>query len=285
MKVAIATDSNSGIFPQEAEKMGIYVVPMPIVIDGLDYYEGISITQEEFLKVLSAGRDVSTSQPSPASVTDTWDRALETHDQVLYIPMTGGLSGSCAAAQGLSRDYAGRVEVADNRRVSVTQRTAVNHALALAEQGKNAAEIREILEADGLNSSIFVAVDTLEYLRKGGRITAAAASLATVLGIKPVLTIQGEQVDSYAKVRGIRKAEKCMIEAMQKELSTRFADVSGRKTVLATAGSFADPAMETVWLDMVRQAFPNMEVFYDPLPLSLTCHMGPNAFGIGVAFL
>ncbi len=285
MKVAIVTDSNSGIFPQEAEKLGIYVVPMPIVIDGQDYFEGVSITQEEFLAALSAGRQVSSSQPSPASVMETWDRALETHDQVLYIPMTSGLSGSCAAARGLSLDYAGRVEVADNHRVSVTQRTAVNHALALAEQGKNAAEIREILEADALNASIFVTPDTLEYLRKGGRITATAASLATVLGIKPVLTIQGEQVDSYAKVRGMRKAEKCMIEAMQKELSTRFANVSGRKTVLATAGSFVNPAMETVWLDMVRQAFPGMDVFYDPLPLSLTCHMGPNTFGIGVAFL
>ena len=221
-KIAIITDSNAGITQEEAAKLGIYVVPMPFTIDNIDYYEGINLTQEEFYEKLEEDVEIMTSQPSPDSVMNIWDKALETHDEIVYIPMSSGLSGSCQTAYMLSMDYDEKVFVVDNQRISVTLRQSILDAISLSNSGKSGSEIKEILENDKFNSSIYIMLDTLKYLKKGGRITPAAAALGELLKLKPVLQIQGEKLDAFAKARTSSQGKAIMISAIKDDAVNRF---------------------------------------------------------------
>ena len=244
MKTAIMTDTNSGITKDAAEKLGIYVIHMPVIIDETTFYENDTITEEEFFCALSGDRRISTSQPSPGDVMDLWDQILsEGYDELVYIPMSSGLSNSCAAATGYAQDYDGKVEVIDNHRISVTMYESVLHAREMSLNGASAKEIKTALEADAYNSSIYITVNTLEYLKKGGRITPAAALIGTMLSIKPVLTIQGEKLDSYAKARGsMKKAEEKMILAIQSDLKKRFAYLKLKRSEFILFLCFRYPA-------------------------------------------
>lgn len=279
-KIAIVTDSNSGITQEQAKEMGIWVLPMPFTIDGSEYFEGISLTQEEFYEKLGQDADIATSQPSPESVLKLWEGLLEEHDQVVHIPMSSGLSGSCQTAAALSADFDGRVQVVNNHRISVTQRRAVEAALALVEAGKDAREIRNILEETKLDASIYITVATLKYLKKGGRLTPAVAAIGTMLRLKPVLTIQGEKLDSYSKTRTMSQAKKIMIDAVRSDIVTRFGGLSGRKVQLDIAHTNnAEEAMK--FKQEVEEAFPGYQVgFVDPLSLSVSCHIGDGALAL-----
>ena len=281
-RVAVVTDSNSGIHAAEAAKLGIYCVPMPVLIDAQTYFEGVDIGMDAFYENLLSGRQVTTAMPSPEEVTRVWEAALRAHDALVYIPMSSGLSSSCASAAALAADYDGRVQVVDNHRISVTQRLSVLDAMRLAESGLSAAEIRERLEQEAYNASIYIAVDTLEYLKRGGRVTAAGAAIATVLGIRPILTIQGERLDACDKVRGMKHAQQRMIEHIRQDIDGRFSSVPRAQLRLAAAGTFLDEKQAQAWVDMIRAAFPGEEVIYNPLSLSIGCHTGPNAAGIAV---
>jgi len=285
MSVAIVTDSNSGISVEEGKSLGIFVLPMPVIIDKEIYFEGLNIDESAFYNALKSEQDVSTSQPSPADVMDEWDKILgEGYDGLVYIPMSSGLSGSCATAKALARDYDGKVEVADNHRISVTTRISVLEAKKMADNGESAATIREYLERTGLDSSIFLAVNTLDYLKKGGRISPAAAKIGTMLNIKPILTIQGEKIDAYSMVRGqMDKAEAKMINSISREIITRFADVPREKIYVGGAGAGLNESEKEAWVNRVKEAFPGINVYYDPLSFSVSTHTGPGAVGIGVS--
>ncbi|HJC38423.1 MAG TPA: DegV family protein [Candidatus Mediterraneibacter faecigallinarum] len=282
--IAIMTDSNCGIMPDEGRDLGIYVLPMPVIIDGQTYYEGIDITLDEFFKKQTEGADITTSQPSPGDVEAMWTELLKTHDEVLFVPMSGGLSNTCQTALMLSGEdeFAGRVFVVNNRRISVTQAQSVLDAKLLAEEGKTASEIKEILEAEALDASIYIAVDTLEYLKKGGRITAAAAAIGTVLKLKPVLTIQGDKLDSFAKARGLKAAFRIMLNAVKNDISSRFSHL-GEDSVLKVgiANTLMEPEKLEMFKDEMKKNFPDMELFYLPLTMSIGTHTGPGALGIG----
>ena len=286
MKTAIMTDTNSGITKDAAEKLGIYVIHMPVIIDETTFYENDTITEEEFFCALSGDRRISTSQPSPGDVMDLWDHILsEGYDELVYIPMSSGLSNSCAAATGYAQDYDGKVEVIDNHRISVTMYESVLHAREMSLNGASAKEIKTALEADAYNSSIYITVNTLEYLKKGGRITPAAALIGTMLSIKPILTIQGEKLDSYAKARGsMKKAEEKMILAIQSDLKKRFAHQDMTKLHIGAAGAGLTDAQQEEWLSLLRSKFPEADVFYSPLSASISVHTGPGAVGIGISF-
>jgi len=286
MKTAVMTDSNSGITPEEGKKIGIYSLPMPVIIEGDVFYEGKNITQEEYYGAMTSGKNVTTSQPSPGDVMDMWDSILkEGYEQVVYIPMSSGLSASCHAAIQLSEEYDGKVQVVDDHRISVTMRESVLEAKWMANQGMTAEEIKKRLEENAYNSSIYIAVDTLEYLKKGGRVTAAGAAIGAVLNIKPVLTIQGEKLDAFTKVRGMKKAELKMLEAIEEDLNTRFADVDRKQLRLGAAGTFQKQEDADQWYKMVKDTFENEidDIYYDPLSFSIGCHVGPNAIGIGIS--
>lgn len=282
--IAIMTDSNCGIMPDEGRDLGIYVLPMPVIIDGQTYYEGIDITLDEFFKKQTEGADITTSQPSPGDVEAMWTELLKTPDEVLFVPMSGGLSNTCQTALMLSGEdeFAGRVFVVNNRRISVTQAQSVLDAKLLAEEGKTASEIKEILEAEALDASIYIAVDTLEYLKKGGRITAAAAAIGTVLKLKPVLTIQGDKLDSFAKARGLKAAFRIMLNAVKNDISSRFSHL-GEDSVLKVgiANTLMEPEKLEMFKDEMKKNFPDMELFYLPLTMSIGTHTGPGALGIG----
>ena len=282
--IAIMTDSNCGIMPDEGRDLGIYVLPMPVIIDGQTYYEGIDITLDEFFKKQTEGADITTSQPSPGDVEAMWTELLKTHDEVLFVPMSGGLSNTCQTALMLSGEdeFAGRVFVVNNRRISVTQAQSVLDAKLLAEEGKTASEIKEILEAEALDASIYIAVDTLEYLKKGGRITAAAAAIGTVLKLKPILTIQGDKLDSFAKARGLKAAFRIMLNAVKNDISSRFSHL-GEDSVLKVgiANTLMEPEKLEMFKDEMKKNFPDMELFYLPLTMSIGTHTGPGALGIG----
>ena len=282
--IAIMTDSNCGIMPDEGRDLGIYVLPMPVIIDGQTYYEGIDITLDEFFKKQTEGADITTSQPSPGDVEAMWTELLKTHDEVLFVPMSGGLSNTCQTALMLSGEdeFAGRVFVVNNRRISVTQAQSVLDAKLLAEEGKTAAEIKGILEAEALDASIYIAVDTLEYLKKGGRITAAAAAIGTVLKLKPILTIQGDKLDSFAKARGLKAAFRIMLNAVKNDISSRFSHL-GEDSVLKVgiANTLMEPEKLEMFKDEMKKNFPDMELFYLPLTMSIGTHTGPGALGIG----
>ena len=282
--IAIMTDSNCGIMPDEGRDLGIYVLPMPVIIDGQTYYEGIDITLDEFFRKQTEGADITTSQPSPGDVEAMWTELLKTHDEVLFVPMSGGLSNTCQTALMLSGEdeFAGRVFVVNNRRISVTQAQSVLDAKLLAEEGKTASEIKEILEAEALDASIYIAVDTLEYLKKGGRITAAAAAIGTVLKLMPVLTIQGDKLDSFAKARGLKAAFRIMLNAVKNDISSRFSHL-GEDSVLKVgiANTLMEPEKLEMFKDEMKKNFPDMELFYLPLTMSIGTHTGPGALGIG----
>ncbi len=283
-RIAIVTDSNSGITQAEARELGISVLPMPFYIDGELYFEEITIRQEEFYRRLESEADISTSQPAPGDVTDLWDRLLRDHDEIVHIPMSSGLSSSCQSARMLAEEgYEGRVEVVNNQRISVTLRQSVLDAMTLRDQGRSAAEIRGILEARRFESSIYISLETLKYLKKGGRITPAAAAIGTVLNLKPVLTIQGEKLDAYAKVRGKKAARRTMIEAVRKDIAGRFPTQWADGTLkleLAYSGN-REEAMD--WRDELAEAFPGRGIDVAPLPLSVACHIGYGALAVGIS--
>lgn len=279
MKVAVVTDSNSGITQDQAKAEGVYVLPMPFTIDGEDYFEDVNLSQQEFYEKLTEGADISTSQPSPADVQKLWDDLLETYDQVVHIPMSSGLSGSCQTAMMLAQDYEDRVFVVNNQRISVTQRQSVLDARDLAAKGWDGAGIRELLEQKKMDSSIYITVDTLKYLRKGGRITPAAAALGTLLKIKPVLTIQGEKLDAFSKARTMKQAKNTMISAMTHDLETRFADPECEHTYLQVAHTQNEEAAREL-KEELHQLFPKAEIYMDHLSLSISCHIGPGSLAV-----
>lgn len=282
---AIMTDSNCGIMPDEGRDLGIYVLPMPLIIDGQTYYEGVDITLDEFFKRQISGADITTSQPSPGDVEAMWTDLLRTYDEIVFIPMSGGLSSTCQTALILSEEepFRGRVFVVDNRRISVTQAQSVLDAKLLAEEGKTASQIKEILEAEALDASIYIAVDTLEYLKKGGRITAAVAAIGTVLKLKPVLTIQGDKLDSYAKARGLKSAFRTMLSAVKNDISSHFSHLREDGVLkVGIANTLMKPEKLELFINEMKESFPDMELFYLPLTMSIGTHTGPGALGIGV---
>lgn len=277
-KIAIVTDSNSGITQAKGKEMGISVIPMPFFIDGELYLEDITLTQEEFYKKLEEDSDISTSQPAPGEVMSLWESLLEEYDEIVHIPMSSGLSSTCETAVTLSANYNGRVQVVDDQRISVTQEQAVLDAMLLREEGKSASEIKEILEREKLESSIYITVDTLKYLKKGGRITPAAAALGTVLNLKPVLQIQGERLDAYAKVRGWKAAKRTMLDAVEKDIKGRFA---GKEDKLVLGMAYTCSREEAdVWKAEIHERFPQYEIMESPLSLSVSCHIGPGAMAV-----
>lgn len=278
-RVAIVSDSNSGITQAQAKELGVTILPMPFFAGDKTYYEDIDLNQEQFYQLLTDNIDISTSMPLVGNVTDTWDRLLEEYDEIVHIPMSSGLSGSCETAIMLSQDYDGKVQVVNNQRISVTQRQSVMDAMELAKLGKNAAEIKEILERDKFESSIYIMVDTLYYLKKGGRITPAAAALGTLLKLKPVLQIQGEKLDAFAKARIVKQAKNIMIEAMKNDFTKRFNDPAGEHIYLEMAYTHDKEAAEAFKAE-VQEAFPGMEIHMDPLSLSVSCHIGPGALAV-----
>ena len=278
-KVVIVTDSNSGITQAEAKELGVVVLPMPFYINEEMFYEDIDLTQEQFYERLAEGGDIKTSMPLVGDVTDKWDELLKEYDEIVHIPMSSGLSSSCETAYMLSQDYDGKVQVVNNQRISVTMRQSVMDAKAMADAGKSAEEIKEILEEEKFNSSIYIMVDTLEYLKKGGRITPAAAALGTLLKLKPVLQIQGEKLDAFAKARTVKQAKSIMIEAMKADFEKRFDSPDGAKMNLEMAYTFDKEAAEAFRAE-VQEAFPNNEIIMTPLSLSVSCHIGPGALAI-----
>ena len=281
---AIMTDSNCGIMPSEGKNYGIHVLPMPVIINEITYYEGIDITLEEFYRRQAEGAAISTSQPSPGDVTSMWDRLLASHDEVVFIPMSSGLSNTCQTALILAEEkpYKGRVFVVDNHRISVTQAVSALQAKQLADSGKSAAEIKQILEKEALDATIYIAVDTLEYLKKGGRITAAAAALGSILKLKPVLTIQGDKLDSYAKARGMKSAFRTMLDAVKDDIATRLAPLREQgKLKVGIANTTMDPEKLEAFKAEMRTHFPDMELVYFPLTASIGTHVGPGGLGIG----
>ncbi len=280
-KVAVVTDSNSGITQQQGKELGIYVLPMPFYINDKLFFEDVTLSQEEFYQHLSSDADVKTTQPAPGDVTDLWDRVLQDYDELVHIPMSSGLSSSCETAIMLSQDYDGRVQVADVQRISVTMRQSVLDALAMAQAGKSASEIKEILEAAKFDSDIYITVDTLKYLKKGGRLTPAAAAIGTVLNLKPVLRIKGEKLDAYSKCRGWKAAKKTMIDVIHTVMVRDFPECSHDDFDIAAAYT-GDRTSAQEWLEELHAAFPGYDIHMDPLSLSVSCHIGPGARAVTV---
>ena len=279
-KVAVLTDSNSGITQVDAKELGVYVIPMPFFINNETYYEDIDLTQEQFYEKLVDGVDISTSMPMVGSVTDTWDKLLQEYDEIVYVPMSSGLSSSCATAMMLAQDYDGKVQVVDNQRISVTMKLSVLDAMKMTEDGFSAAEIKRILEEQKFNSSIYIMVDTLKYLKKGGRITPAAAAIGTVLNLKPVLQIQGEKLDAYAKVRGKKQAKRAMLKAMKNDWETRFKEYASDGEMCLQAAYTGNLEEAEEFKKEIQEVFPGMEIHMDPLSLSVACHIGYGALAV-----
>ena len=280
-KIAIVTDSNSGITQDEGRKLGISVLPMPFYINEVMYLEGVTLSQEEFYERLKKDEPISTSQPNPGEVCGLWDTLLKEYDEIVHIPMSSGLSASCETAMGFARDYDGKVQVVDNQRISVTMKLSVLDAMKMAEDGLSAAEIKRILEEQKFNSSIYIMVDTLKYLKKGGRITPAAAALGTLLRLKPVLQIQGEKLDAFAKARTVKQAKRIMLDAIHKDIETRMGGEANMDNLHIAAAYTPGEGVEQ-WLEEIRREFPDKEIIVDPLSLSISCHIGPGALAITV---
>lgn len=278
-RVAIVSDSNSGITQAEAKELGITVLPMPFFIDDKTLYEDIDLDQAGFYQMLEEDVNISTSMPLIGNLTDAWDELLKEYDEIVHIPMSSGLSGSCQTAMMVANDYDDKVQVVDNQRISVTQRQSVLDAMALADKGFSAKEIKEILEREKMESSIYIMVDTLDYLKKGGRITPAVAAIGTLLKLKPVLQIQGDKLDSFAKARTVKQAKSMMIEAMKKDFEERFNDPEGKNMHLEMAYTYDLEAAEAFKAE-VQEVFPGMEIVLNPLSLSVSCHIGPGALAI-----
>ncbi len=279
MKIAIVTDSNSGITQAQAGELGVSVLPMPFMIDGETYFEDITLTQEQFYEKLAQGADISTSQPSPESVTDLWDSLLKEYDEIVHIPMSSSLSGSCQTAMMLAEDYEGKVQVVNNQRISVTQRQSALDALEMAKNGYSAVQIKEKLEETKADSVIFITLDTLKYLKKGGRITPAAAALGTLLRIKPVLIIEGGKLDAFSKARTAKQAKTTMLTALAHEMEVRLGDKDARHMNLQIAHTANREAAEELKKEM-ESLYPWAPVHMDPLSLSIACHIGPGSLAV-----
>ncbi len=278
-RIAIVTDSNSGITQDESKELGIAVLPMPFMIDNETYFEDITLTQGEFYKMLENGADVVTSQPSPESVIKLWEDVLKENDEIVYIPMSSSLSGSCQSAMMLSQDFGGKVQVVDNQRISVTQRQSALDAKLLAKQGMNAKEIKDFLEKDKFNSSIYIMLDTLYYLKKGGRITPAAAAIGTILRLKPVLQIQGDKLDAFAKARTSAQGKTIMINAIRADMENRFGGATPDNIWLQVAYTKDDKAADQ-FVKELMQEFPGFDIVVAPLSLSVACHIGPGSLAV-----
>ena len=282
--VAILTDSNSGITQNCAKALGISVLPMPFYINDKLFYEDITLTQEEFYRHLEDDAEIHTSMPVVGEVLDRWDRLLKDYDELVYIPMSSGLSSSCATAKTLAEDYDGRVQVVDNQRISVTQRQSVLDAVRLAELGYDAAGIKEYLEKTKFDSSIYIYVPTLKYLKKGGRVTPAAAALGTLLRIKPVLQIQGEKLDAFAKCRTMKASKTTMLKAIEDDIRDRFA-LEGEPDKYWISGAYSGARDEEVeqWVSEIQEVYPGKQIIMQPLSLSVSCHIGPGALAVTVS--
>lgn len=282
-KVGIVTDSHSGILPAEAEKLQIAVLPMPFYCGEESYYEGVSITREEFMEKLNADEKVSTSQANPQELMDLWRKELETYEELVYIPLSSGLSGSCSTAQAMAMDeeFENRVFVVDNGKIAILLHCAVLDALALAEQGLSGKEIRDLLEKERDKGGFYIAVETLENLKRGGRISAASAAIGTALNIKPVLKCETGLLYSHKKCRGMKKARKEMLEAMKQDMETTLKEYIERGEFQLLAATSADEETTEGWLEEIRSWFPDMEILCEPLTMGISCHTGAGALGVG----
>ena len=278
-RIAIVTDSNSGITQEEGRRLGVSVIPMPFFINEKMYLEGITLSQEEFYQWLKSDASISTSQPSPGETMGLWDNLLKEYDEIVHIPMSSGLSATCATAMGLAQEYEGRVHVVDNQRISVTQRQSVEDAIALREAGRSGAEIKKILEEEKFNSSIYITLETLKYLKKGGRITPAAAALGTLLKLKPVLQIQGEKLDAFSKARTVSQGKQTMISAIRKDMETRFGGATPENIWLEIAYT-KDLETALQFKEDLLKEFPGFEIVVQPLSLSVACHIGPGSLAV-----
>lgn len=286
MKTAIMTDTNSGILAEEGLDNGIFTMPMPIQIDGQDYLEGENITHDRVFAALKAGKSVSTSQPSPYDLQKCWDRILaEGNDEIVYIPMSGGLSGSLETAAMLAKDFSGKVQVVDNRRISMTLLDSVYDAKYMADHGQNAASIKKRLEENAAHSIIYIMVNDLRYIVKSGRITAAGAAVATVAGIRPVLKIEGGRLDAFARARGVKACENLMLEAAQNALREKFANIDKKRVHIGVAGTMTDAGDVEAWIRRIKDTFPDYDVEYRPLACSIACHIGSETKGISVGIV
>ena len=286
MTVAIMTDNQSGIFPEEGKKLGVYILRMPFFLDGKQYYENETITAQEFFDRMEHNPDMefSTSMPPAGEVLSMWKEALKTHDEVVYIPMSSGLSSSCETATLLAQQFDGKVQVVNNQRISLTQRQSVYDAMTLRDQGKSAKEIKDILEAEKFNSSIYIMVGSLDYLKRGGRVTPAAALLGGLLRIRPIPQIQGEKLDAFAKARSLKAAKKIMFDALHKDLDGRFKPFVDKKEMeVYISYTHGQPEQVKQWFEEVKTEFSDFNVTQDPLSLSISCHTGPGCLGIGCA--
>lgn len=285
MKTAIMTDTNSGISLDEGRENGIYVLPMPVMIDGNDYMEELTLRNDELYKALNENKDVVSSQPSPGALTEMWDKILsDGYDEVVYIPMSSGLSGSCNTAKALSAEYEGKVVVTDNHRISVTLRDSVYDAKYYAEQGMTAAEINAELEKNAYRNDIYITLNTLKLIKKTGRVTAAGAAIATVLNLKPILKIQGGKLDAYAKSRGMAAAEDKMIEAVRKDLETKYADVPKEHISIGASGTHETMESAKKWIERIKSEFEGYHVVYRPLSCSIASHVGTNTQGAAIGY-
>ena len=282
MKTAIMTDTNSGMTAQQAERYGIFLIPMPVLIDDRTYFEGVDLTHDSLYSRMKEDAELTTSQPSVGALTDMWDDILTQYDELVYIPMSSGLSSSLSTAKALSEEYNGRVAVADTHCISVTMLHCALDAVYLSKQGMRAAEIAKILEETAFDSVIYLGVDTLKYLKKSGRVTAGAAAVASILNIKPILITEGGKFDTYAKVRGAAACREKIIEAGLAELNGRFSSFPRESLRVATAGTFEDSACAESWRVQVQEAFPDYRVKYDMLSCSIACHTGIGSMGLAV---
>lgn len=280
-KIAIVTDSNSGMTQEEADKLGVYVVPMPFIINDEIYYEGVNLDQEKFYEIQASGTRITTSQPNINEIAELWENLLKDHDEIVYIPMSSGLSGSCEKAALFAQDFEGKVFVVDNKRISISMKTSVIDAVNMAKDGKTAKQIKQYLEETALECSIYLMVDTLKYLKQGGRITPAAAMIGTILGIKPILQIQGGKIDSYAKIKNIKAAKQKMTEAIRKDLDDRFRTLVENGKMRMSVAHTQNEANALLFAEELKKEFPNIPFEYiDPLSLSVATHTGPKVLAV-----
>ena len=282
-KIGIVTDSHSSISQEEAKKLGIFVLPMPFYIDGECYYESVTLSRELFFEKLTSGADISTSQPSPTAVMEIWDKALEEYEKILYMPISSGLSSSYNTAMMLAQEekYEGRVLVVDDGQVAAPLHQMILDTLDMIEKGYEAEHIRELLEKAGDRMMIYIALQTLEFLKKGGRVTPAAAALGSVFNIKPILKLQTGKLDSFKKCHGMQKAKKTAIEAMQTEIRENFQDALNDGALHLLASSSGTDEENAAWVEEIKEAFPGVPILYDNLSLGVSCHIGPGGLGIG----
>ncbi len=283
-KLKIVTDSNSGLLQKEGEELGVFVIPMPFTINDEEYFEEISISQEKFYEFLEQDADVTTSQPSRIYLEELWTDLLKEYDEIVYIPMSSGLSATCENAKNYAEGFDGKVQVVDNLRISVTQKQSVMEAVELSKQGKSAKEIKEFLENSKNKASIYIMVDTMKYLKKGGRVTAAAAALGAMLKLKPILSSRGESFEKFAVVMTLAQAKKKMLSQIKKELETEFkAEYDAGKMVLYVAHT-QNQKEALKFKDEVAKEIPNVEIrWIDPLSLSVSCHIGPGSLALAMA--